>query len=153
MDNIKIDYSGIEGDIATLTNNVTTINSSLDNINSVEKIIPESWQSNAAKQYRETVTSDIITPISNLKESLNNIQDLLKTVLNNYTSTENSIKEDASNSNTLISGGSGRPATVPISNRANTQSTPSKSSTPSTPANEPTQPDNTTTTPNTLKNM
>ena len=60
MNNISIDYVGIEGDISTLENNISTINTSLDSINNIDKIIPSSWKSPAADKYREVATSDIL---------------------------------------------------------------------------------------------
>lgn len=92
MSKLTIDYAGIESDISTLASNITAINDSLNNINSVEKIIPDSWQSNAASQYRSAVASNLITPIAGIQEGLNNLKDLLAAVLTKYNEEETNIK-------------------------------------------------------------
>ena len=44
-DIIKVKYSGISSDISTLSSNVKNICDSLDKVNNVENVIPESWKS------------------------------------------------------------------------------------------------------------
>ena len=151
-DTNKMDYTGTEEDVAIITNNVQVINDALDSINSVEKIIPNTWKSNAATKYEETVTSDIITPIEGLKESLNELTTTLTEALEKYKETENSIQDDAEEINTEAPDDATISDEKPSTNDQPTQpSNPTQPSKPTQPSNptQPSTPDNTTTTPST----
>lgn len=94
-DKISIDYEGLESDISTLASNIEAITSSLNNVNSVEKAIPDSWQSAAADQFRSCASSAIVSPIAGIQESFNQLKETLQAVLDKYKSTETIIKSNA----------------------------------------------------------
>ncbi len=102
MNEIKIDYTEIESDKATITRCINTINSSLDNLNNINNIIPESWKSNAAEQYREAANSSLIKPISEIQDSLSKLEYDLEYAIYAYRLTEGTIKDDAGTINAPV---------------------------------------------------
>ena len=97
MANIKVNYSGISSDISTLSSNVKNICDSLDKVNNVENVIPESWKSKGAEQYRSAVVTDIIAPIANFEGTLTGLIKMLSEVSDNFDNLENIIGSELNN--------------------------------------------------------
>ena len=97
MASIKVDYEGIENDISKLATNAKAICDSLDKINDIEKIVPSSWQSPGAEQYRGVVGTDIMAPIANFESTLTGLVKMLSDISDNFGNLENIIGTELNN--------------------------------------------------------
>lgn len=94
MNKIYFNYEGISNDISVLTNNVKNICDSLDKLNNINYIVPESWQSNGAVKFREDAQNSLIDPINAFEEILAGLIKLVVESSDNFSNLENIIGND-----------------------------------------------------------
>lgn len=97
MNNVKLDYDGLNNDILLLTRNVKIICDSLDKINSIDKVIPPTWKSYAASKASSTAQNLVLTPIEDIKSKLLLCISSLVNITDSFDNLENIIGNDLNN--------------------------------------------------------
>ncbi len=97
MNNIKLDYDGLNNDILLLTKNVKIICDSLDKINLLDKIIPPTWRSYAAFKASSIVKDQVLIPIEDIKSKLVLCISSLVNVSNSFDNLESIIGSELNN--------------------------------------------------------
>ncbi len=94
MNKIYLNYEGILNDISVLTNNVKNLCDSLDKLNNINYIVPESWQSNGAVKFREDAQNSLIDPINAFEGILAGLIKLVIESSDSFSNLENIIGND-----------------------------------------------------------
>lgn len=94
MNKIYLNYEGILNDISVLTNNVKNLCDSLDKLNNINYIVPESWQSNGAVKFREDAQNSLIDPINAFEGILFGLIKLVVESSDSFSNLENIIGND-----------------------------------------------------------